>query len=137
MGKVILVKTNGKASIETVDFESKDSSTNARIKELIGDGCNYYEMTPSVFLNHHFKTELYPSESGKYGYALLIDEEGKLTKRPFNEFATIICANSYDTIVGNAVIVAITKDAVSSEWDFCGLPDETINYLKEILNIEE
>ena len=110
--KIISVNILGEIRIREIEFDN----FNEEIKPYIGDGESYY-------LNHHFRKK-------GINCLILLDDEGKLKRLPINHIATMFYANRNDIIVGDAVICTVEGD------HFSGVPEEVIEYMKELTGNE-
>lgn len=127
LGNVLFLGVDGAICIKQIDF----SNFNQSIYDLIGNGCCTYQALPCTFLNHHFRTSCSPV-SGKKGYFLLIDDDGRLKPdNEVNEFASLFY--HYDVIMGNAVVVGVEK-LDGYDYDFCEIDDKCIEFLQTFLD---
>lgn len=117
--KVISVNILGEIRTREIEFDK----FNEEIKPYIGDGESYYQVVSCSFLNHHFRKK-------GINCLLLLDDEGKLKRLPINHIATMFYANPNDIIVGDAVICTVEGD------HFSGVPEEVIEYMKELTGNE-
>lgn len=110
---------------------------NEKFRELIGDGCDLYEVVSPVYLYSVFGYKRYVTDTPGEAVCMLVDEEGLLKSLPVNRIATYLYTSydqegvSFPPIVGTALFVGLChKD---DELTFCDLaPDVAAKLYRDL-----
>ncbi len=72
----------------------------------------------------------------KAGFAMMVDEEGKLKGKPCNLLATAFYNNPYDWIVGDAILMKLVRTGEYNELDTVPFASEEADWLIGLLTLE-
>lgn len=121
----MILRVTTDLTIECFDYpKGSAQKQNKFLVDMIGDGCEYYEVVRPVRLYEGWNMD---------NVVMLVDEEGLLKGKSFNSVGSYLY--EYDVhgspIVGNVVFVGMTDD----KTDICDLDRYSASKLMDFLSI--